>query len=240
MFDAGKPDSQDPIERLNSRPDFIILGYAWLNAMKPDQKGALAYCGVMGIAPEKCKSFEQYSPDQLVSAQTPPAFIYHTSDDEAVPVDASVTFYRSLRAAGVPAEMHIFAKGKHGSGLGLGDAALDLWPTLLEAWLRDRGLLTPHPEIVAAAQAAQKAAAPPGPRSAGAPFSINLSVKELLANADAKAVLVNHLGQGFLDDIPEFARIFSLAQLSQHFSDTLTPDKLQAIERDLAKVPIPR
>jgi acetyl esterase/lipase len=240
MFDAGKPDSPDPIERLGSRPDFVILGYAWLNAMKPDQKGALAYCGVMGIAPEKCKSFEQYSPDQRVSAQTPPAFIYHTSDDEAVPVDASVTFYRSLRAAGVPAEMHIFAKGKHGSGLGLGDAALDLWPTLLEAWLRDRGLLTPHPEIVAAAQAAQKAAAPPGPRSAGAPFSINLSVKELLANADAKAVLVNHLGQGFLDDIPEFARIFSLAQLSQHFSDTLTPDKLQAIERDLAKVPIPR
>jgi hypothetical protein len=41
--------------------------------------------------------------------------------------------------------MHLFAKGKHGSGLGLGDAALDLWSSLLEAWLRGRGLLTPDP-----------------------------------------------------------------------------------------------
>ncbi len=240
MFDAGQPDSPDPIERLSSRPDFIILGYAWLNAMKPDQKGASAYCGLMSVGPDKCKSFEQYSPDQRVSAQTPPAFIYHTSDDEQVPVDASVTFYRALRAAGIPAEMHIFTKGKHGTGLGLGDAALDLWPTLLEAWLRDRGLLTPDPEIVAAAQAAQKAAAPPAPRSAGAPFSINLSVKELLTNADTKIVLVKHLGQTFLDDLPEVVLIFSLRQLSQHMSDTLTADKLQAIERDLAKVPLPR
>jgi hypothetical protein len=43
--------------------------------------------------------------------------------------------------------MHIFAKGKHNSDLGLGDAALDLWPMLLEAWLRDLGLLTPHQAI---------------------------------------------------------------------------------------------
>jgi len=35
-----------------------------------------------------------------------------------------------------------FARGKHGSGLGLGDPALDAWPGLLDAWLRGRGLLT--------------------------------------------------------------------------------------------------
>ena len=81
------------------------------------------------------------------SAQTPPAFIYHTTDDELVPVEASVTFYQALRKAGVSAEMHLFARGKHGSGLGLGDAALDLWPMLLEAWLRGRGLLTLDPAI---------------------------------------------------------------------------------------------
>jgi hypothetical protein len=37
--------------------------------------------------------------------------------------------------------MHLFAKGRHGSGLGLGDPALDQWSGLLEAWLRGRGLL---------------------------------------------------------------------------------------------------
>jgi acetyl esterase/lipase len=74
----------------------------------------------MGLAANhECKSFEQYSLDSRVSAQTPPTFLYHTTDDELAPVDAGVTFCRTLRAAGVPAEMHIFAKGKHGNGLGL-------------------------------------------------------------------------------------------------------------------------
>jgi acetyl esterase/lipase len=145
MFDGGRAEASDGVERASSRPDFIILGYPWLNAMKPDQKGVLSYCSALKIEPEKCKGFEQYSPDSRVSAQTPPAFIYHTTDDELVPVEASVTFYQALRKAGVSAEMHLFAKGKHGSGLGLGDAALDLWPSLLEAWLRGRGLLTPDP-----------------------------------------------------------------------------------------------
>ncbi len=143
MFDAGRADSDDTVERVSSRPDFIILCYPWLNAMKPDQNGILSYCSALNVEPEKCKSFEQYSPDSHVSAQTPPAFIYHTTDDELVPVEASVTFYRALLAAGVSAEMHLFANGKHGSGLGRGDAALDLWPSLLEAWLRGRGLLAP-------------------------------------------------------------------------------------------------
>ena len=43
--------------------------------------------------------------------------------------------------------MHLFKTGKHGSGLGLGDAALDAWPALLEAWLRGLGLLTPDPSL---------------------------------------------------------------------------------------------
>jgi hypothetical protein len=237
MFDAGQPGAADTVERAGNRPDFIILGYAWLNAMKPDQQGVPGYCGLLKVEPEKCKSFAQYSPDQHVSAQTPPTFLYHTTDDELVPVDASVTFYRTLRAAGVPAEMHIFAKGKHGSGLGLGDAALDLWPTLLEAWLRGRGLLTPDPAVAAATQ---KAAGPPAPRKPEEPFSVDVSIKELLANADAKAVLVKHLGQEFLNNVPGVVHQFSLRQLSQTDLGRFGPDKLQSIESDLAKVPLPR
>jgi acetyl esterase/lipase len=237
MFDGGRAEANDEVERAGSRPDFIILGYPWLNAMKPDRKGILSYCSALKIEPENCKGFEQYSPDSHVSAQTPPAFIYHTTDDELAPVDASVTFYRALSKAGVPVEMHLFAKGKHGSGLGLGDAALDLWPHLLEAWLRGRGLLTPDREVLAAAQ---KAAAPPVPGKPGEPFSIDQPISELLANADAKAALVNHLGKEFLDDIANFARQVSLRQVSQFNPDSLNAAKLQAIERELAKIPIPR
>jgi len=115
--------------------------------MQKDKTQVISYCSVLEIPADQCVSFEQYSPDLHVSAQTPPAFIYHTTNDELVPVDTSLAFYRLLAAAGVEVEMHLFAKGKHGSGLGLGDPALDEWPGLLEAWMRGRGLLTRDPAV---------------------------------------------------------------------------------------------
>lgn len=141
MFDAGRTDAPDPIDRVSSRPDFDVLGYPWLNAMEKNGTDGLPYCSTLNIPADRCTHFEQYSPDQHVSAQTPPTFIYHTTDDELVPVDASIKFYRALHVAGVPVEMHLFAHGHHGSGLGLGDPSLDAWPMLLESWLRSRGLL---------------------------------------------------------------------------------------------------
>ena len=142
MFDSGKTEVPDAIDRVSSRPDFVVLGYPWLNAMEKNETGVLSYCSALKIPANQCVNFEQYSPDQHVSAQTPPTFIYHTTDDELVPVEASVKYYRALQKAGVPVEMHLFGHGRHGSGLGLGDPSLDLWPVLLENWLRSRGLLT--------------------------------------------------------------------------------------------------
>jgi len=147
LFDAGKPDASDPVERLSSRPDFLVLGYPWLNAMQPSGH-YITYCSVIKtVPPETCKLDEQkYTPSLHVTSQTPSTFIYSTSDDRTVPISASVDFYNALIAAGVPAEMHIFRHGDHGSGMGAGSAALDQWPVLLAQWLRDQGLLTPVPK----------------------------------------------------------------------------------------------
>jgi acetyl esterase/lipase len=144
LFDAGKPDASDPLERLSSRPDFLVLGYPWLNAMQPSGH-YITYCSVIKtIPPEACKVDEQkYTPSLHVTSQTPTTFIYSTSDDRTVPISASVDFYNALSAASVPAEMHIFRHGDHGSGMGAGIAALDQWPVLLAQWMRDQGLLTP-------------------------------------------------------------------------------------------------
>jgi acetyl esterase/lipase len=144
FFDAGKPDATDPLERLSDRPDFLMLGYPWLNAMQPSGK-LISYCSVIKIVPpETCKEYEQkYTPSFHVTGETPTTFIYSTTDDKTVPISASVDFYRALIAAGVPAELHIFRHGNHGSGLGAGEAALDLWPVLLEQWMRDQGFLAP-------------------------------------------------------------------------------------------------
>ena len=144
LFDGGKADARDPVEQVSSRPDFLILGYPWLNAMQPSGH-YITYCSMMkNIPPETCKLDEQkYTPSLHITPQTPTTFIYSTTDDRTVPISASVDFYNALIAAGVPAELHIFRHGEHGSGMGAASAALDQWPVLLEQWLRDQGLLTP-------------------------------------------------------------------------------------------------
>jgi acetyl esterase/lipase len=141
---AGEPGASDPLERLSDRPDFLVLGYPWLNAMQPSGH-YITYCSMIKtIPPTTCKEDEEkYTPALHVTSQTPTTFIYSTTDDRTVPISASVDFYRALVAAGVPAELHIFRSGEHGSGMGAGKAALDQWPGLLEQWLRDQGLLNP-------------------------------------------------------------------------------------------------
>jgi acetyl esterase/lipase len=147
LFDAGKPDASDPLERLSSRPDFLVLGYPWLNAMQPSGH-YITYCSLIKAIPAAtCKADEQkYTPSLHVNTQTPTTFIYSTTDDQTVPISASIDFYKALVAVGVPAEMHIFRHGGHGSGMGSGSAALDQWPALLDQWLREQGLLTPIPK----------------------------------------------------------------------------------------------
>lgn len=149
-FDDGRQDSSDPVERLSDRPDFLILGYPWLNAMQANSKHLISYCSVLsGMPSSECKEWEEkYTPALHVSAKAPSTFIYHTTDDAVVPVQTSVEFYSALLNADVPVEMHLFRHGAHGSGLGTGDEALDLWPVLLEMWMRGQGWLTPDPASV--------------------------------------------------------------------------------------------
>jgi acetyl esterase/lipase len=138
---TGTADAEDPIERVSSRPNYLVLGYPWIGAISSDTSH-LSYCKLFNVM-DRCEALRAaYSPDLFVTKDTPPTFWYHTFDDKTVPVEQGLRFYEALVKAGVPAEAHIFASGPHGSGLGRGDAALDQWPNLLENWLRAQGLLT--------------------------------------------------------------------------------------------------
>lgn len=140
QFVPANPDAVDPIERVSSRPDFLVLGYPWIGGISSDTSH-LTYCDLFKVM-DKCEALHAaYSPDLFVTKATPPTFIYHTFDDDTVPVEQPLRFYHALIKAGVPSELHIFAHGPHGSGLGMGDPALDQWPGLLETWLRAQGLL---------------------------------------------------------------------------------------------------
>ena len=137
----GKPNAEDPIDRVSSRPDYLVLGYPWLGAISSDTSH-LSYCKEFKVM-DQCEALRAaYTPELFVTKDTPQTFIYHTFDDKTVPVEQSLRFYEALVKAGVESEYHVFAHGAHGSGLGKGDPSLDEWPALLENWLRAKGLLS--------------------------------------------------------------------------------------------------
>lgn len=147
QFVPGNPDADDPIDRASSRPDYLVLGYPWIGALGTDF-AHLNYCKAFNLIDQCATLRAAYSPDLYVTKDTPPTFIYHTFTDQTVPVEQPLRFYEALVKAGVPSEMHIFASGPHGTGLGKGDPALDQWPSLLENWLRAQGLLTVDKAVV--------------------------------------------------------------------------------------------
>ncbi len=136
-FDAGNPEAQDAIERVGSRPDFMVLAYPVIS-MQPGitHNGSLHM--LLGEQPNPMLENE-LSNETQVTSQTPPTFLFSTTNDSAVPVMNSVLFYEALLRAGVPAEIHIFEQGHHGSGLGVGNPQLSMWPVLLQNWLHLNG-----------------------------------------------------------------------------------------------------
>jgi acetyl esterase/lipase len=142
-FDAGKPDAADPIDRMSSRPDFLVLCYPVISFGPYAHQGSKN--ALLGPNPDPAL-VENLSNELQVTPQTPPTFLFHTTTDATVPVENSVLFYMALRKAGVPAEMHIYERGPHGVGLAQTDEALSSWPARLADWLRIRGLLNAVPK----------------------------------------------------------------------------------------------
>lgn len=219
-FDGGSPNAPDPIDRASSRPDFIVLGYPVISFEALSSKpGAGLSSPFLGSSPTPAL-LADLSADRHITAQTPPAFIYATTEDELVPVDQSVLFYRALHAVGVPVEMHLFAHGAHGSGLGSGDPALDLWPAALENWLRAQNLFSVAPEALAEVHT-------PGP------LSIDATMGELLHDPAARAVLQQELPQFVSSAQIDQARDLSLRSLQRYAPQLLTQAKLDDVNAKL-------
>ena len=138
-FDSGNPRAEDPVDRIGCRPDFMILAYPVIMFNSPyTHKGSQT--NLLGKDPDP-KLLEYLSNEKQVTNETPPTFLFHTTEDKGVPAENSVFFYLALRKAGVSAEMHIYERGRHGVGLAQADSVLATWPGRLADWLRIRGLL---------------------------------------------------------------------------------------------------
>lgn len=143
-YDGGKPEG-DEIDKTNCRPDFVILAYPVIT-----MEAGVTHNGtrnnLLGAKPE-AKLLELYSNEKQVTTTTPPTFIFHTSADTAVVPENAVRFYLACKKAGVPVEMHIYEKGRHGVGLGRdprwtgGEKSVATWPDRLTDWMKTRELL---------------------------------------------------------------------------------------------------
>lgn len=138
-FDAGQPDAKDEIGKVSSRPDFAILCYPVIMFDSEYTHRGSQHNLLGKDAPKEL--VDSLSNEKMVTSDTPPTFLWHTSEDTAVPPENSVQFYLALKKHKVPAELHVYEKGPHGIGLGGKFPGADQWPKQCELWLVNRGLI---------------------------------------------------------------------------------------------------
>ena len=135
QYDLGNPDAEDPIERLSSRPDGFVPCYGAISFR------LMTWWAKQVLGPERSdlQTLTKYSAEANITENTPPAFIWHTADDETVPVESAFQLALALSAKGVPHEMHIYPHGRHGLGLAEDDPAVNQWCGQLKRWLLVQG-----------------------------------------------------------------------------------------------------
>lgn len=138
--------SADAIDKLSARPDFAILNYARLTVTR-DIPDSWSITSLTGPTPSD-ELNHIISPVDHVTKDTSPSFIYATEFDEKVNSMNATVFFNALRKAEVPAELHVFERGPHGTHMGDDQAKypeLGVFPLLLENWLRVHNYLPAQP-----------------------------------------------------------------------------------------------
>ena len=107
----GDPNAADPVDRLSSRPDYLVLVY-----------------GVGRASPgESLKNF-------------PPTFLVSAAADTGAAM-GNAQLFMDLTRAGATAEIHVYQKGRHGFGSGFGSPEFADWMGRLELFLKLDGFL---------------------------------------------------------------------------------------------------
>jgi acetyl esterase/lipase len=114
---------------------FAVLGYA-VTSMETEtyRPSQLILLGA-DASPQLRRST---SLDVLVTASSPPFFIWHTAEDAYVPPEHAYRLAAALAASGVPRAVHVFAHGPHGLGLARDAGQTATWTTLAAAWIHEQ------------------------------------------------------------------------------------------------------
>lgn len=138
-FEASHTNA-DPVERVSAHPDFAVFSYARLTLDSSVPRTG-NFESLLGDNPSP-EMLDRVSFARHVTKNTSPSFLYSTTADQTVNSMNATAYYDALKRAGVPAELHIFELGPHGTGMGQGLkglAELEVWPVLLEHWMQLHG-----------------------------------------------------------------------------------------------------
>ncbi len=123
---------------INLRPDFSIFIYPVISF-----QDGIGHIGsrdrLIGTHPPK-PLLDSFSNELQVTAQTPPTFLVHATDDDVVPVMNSIAFYQALLHYKIPAEMHIYNAGGHGFGMH-NPTTKDEWMERCKNWMQSMNLI---------------------------------------------------------------------------------------------------
>ncbi|WP_226036558.1 alpha/beta hydrolase [Aquibacillus saliphilus] len=134
QYDFGDPKAKDPVERISSRPDLMILCYPVITMMKPYcHQGSVS--NLLGENPS-ADLIESLSNHLHINKDTPPTFLWHTADDQSVPVENSFMFASALRQHQIPFDLHVFEQGVHGLGLADENQHVRSWQSQCLLWLQ--------------------------------------------------------------------------------------------------------
>jgi acetyl esterase/lipase len=115
--------------------DFAVLGYAITSMETETYRPARVILLGEDATPELRRAT---SLDALVTGSAPPFFLWHTAEDQYVPVEHTYRLAASLAAHAVPQEVHVFPSGPHGLGLAINAGATAAWSDLAESWIREQ------------------------------------------------------------------------------------------------------
>jgi acetyl esterase/lipase len=125
----------DVVDSVSDRPNFGILAYAVIS-MIPGTTHPGSHEKLLGNTANPSLEAE-FSNELHVQPNSPPAFLFATTDDAKVPVANSVLFYQAYVAKHLSVEMHLYEHGEHGVGLAEGVPGVEEWPDQLAAWMRN-------------------------------------------------------------------------------------------------------
>lgn len=128
-----------------NRPNAMILCYPVILANEFAHEGSIKNVSGAEIGTEE---YEFFSLEKHVGEHTPPAFIWHTVEDSAVPVENSLAMIAALQKSGISYEAHLFPTGAHGMSIATAEVGTQddynaRWIGMSIAWLNKTFEYTP-------------------------------------------------------------------------------------------------